>query len=128
MSDLLAEILGDKAQKTHSLEDVITCNQISVPEMERLQYESKRLKIGAAAMADEIASMRKQLASEKAAKSAILSSWKFSMMQVCLKRNIGGINRLIKDAIRTYEVYHLAGDQECHQEQETSIIWRSGFA
>ena len=62
-------------------------------------------------MSDEIARVRKQLASEKAAKSAILSSWKYSMMH--LKRN--GTNRLIKDAIRTYEVYHLAGER--HQEQ-----------
>jgi hypothetical protein len=116
MSDLLAEILGDKAQKTHSLEDVIVCDHVSLPEIERLQYEIKKLKVGAAAMADEIASARKQLASERAAKSAILSSWKYSMMQVCLKRNNGGMNRLIKDAIKTYEVYHLAS--ECHQEQQ----------
>ena len=91
MSDLLAEILGDKAQKTRSLEDVIVCDHVSFPEIERLQYEIKKLKIGSAAMADEIASVRKELAKERVAKVAILSSWKYSMLRV--RRNADVVNR-----------------------------------
>jgi hypothetical protein len=85
MSDLLAEILGNKAPKMHSLKDVLSCHHVSLPEIERLQHKIAELELGKAAMADEIAKMRAQLAKERAAKVAILSSWKYSMMRVCLK-------------------------------------------
>jgi hypothetical protein len=85
MSDLLAEILGGKATKMYALEDVLTCHHVSLPEIERLQYKITELELGKAKMAEEINKMRSELAKERAAKVAILSSWKYSMMRVCLK-------------------------------------------
>ena len=82
MTSLLAEILGDKkATKQHSLEEVMVFDHVSLPELERLQHEITKLKLGQAAMVDEIARIRKELAHEKATKLAILSSWKYSMLR-----------------------------------------------
>jgi len=77
---LLAEILGGEVPKMHALEDVLVHGHVSLPEIERLQYEITELKLGKAAMAEEIAKMRAELAKERAAKVAILASWKYSMM------------------------------------------------
>ena len=81
MSDLLVEIMVEKVQKK-SLEDVTVCHHVSLPEIERSQYEIAKLKLGQAAMADEVARFRKELAKEKAAKTAILASWKYAMMRL----------------------------------------------
>ena len=64
-----------------SLEDV-TVRHHSLPEIERLQYEITKLKLGQAAMAEEVSKMRQELAKEKAAKTAILASWKLSMRRL----------------------------------------------
>ena len=81
MTDLLAEIMGEKVQKK-SFEDVTVCHHVSLPEIERLQYEITKLKLGQAAMAEEVGKMRQELANEKAAKTAILASWKYSTMRL----------------------------------------------
>ena len=81
MSDLLAEIMGEKVQQK-SLDDVIVRHHVSLPEIERLQYEITKLKLGQAAMAEEVSKMRQELAKERAAKTAILASWKLSMRRL----------------------------------------------
>ena len=81
MSVLLSEIMGEKIQKK-SFEDMTVCHHISLPEIERLQYEITKLKLGQEAMAEEVSKMRQELANEKAAKTATLASWKYSMMRL----------------------------------------------
>ena len=81
MSDLLAEIMGEKVLQK-SLDDVIMRHHVSLPEIERLHYEITKLKLGQAAMAEEVSKMRQELAKERAAKTAILASWKLSMRRL----------------------------------------------
>ena len=81
MSDLLAEIMGEKVFQK-SLDDVIVRHHVSLPEIERLQHEITKLKLGQAAMAEEVSKMRQELTKEKAAKTAILASWKLSMRRL----------------------------------------------
>ena len=78
---LLAEIMGGQPPKKHTLDDVIVCDHVSSSEIERLELDITELKIGKDAMAKEIIRLRAQLAKERAAKLAILASWKTSMMR-----------------------------------------------
>jgi hypothetical protein len=81
MSDLLAEILSEP-KVISALSKQIDGHYISLPELDRMRLQLLELEIGQAAMANELARIRKELAKEKAAKVAILASWKYSMMQV----------------------------------------------
>jgi hypothetical protein len=80
MSDLLAEILGEP-KVIRALSEQIDGPYMSVPEIDRMRLQILELEVGQAAMADELARIRKELAKEKAAKVAILASWKYSMMR-----------------------------------------------
>ncbi len=80
MSTLLAEILGEP-KVMHALSERIDGPYVSVPEIDRMRLQILELEVGQAAMADELARIRKELAKEKAAKLAILTSWKYSMLQ-----------------------------------------------
>jgi hypothetical protein len=75
---LFAEIMASQPPKKYTLDDVIVCDHVSSSEIERLELE---IKIGNEVMAKEIIRLRAQLAKEKAAKLAILASWKTSMMR-----------------------------------------------
>ena len=78
---LLAEIMGGQPPKKYTLDDVIVCDHVSLPEIERLELEITELKIGKEAMDEEIIRIRLELAKERAAKFAILASWKCSTMR-----------------------------------------------
>jgi hypothetical protein len=80
MSDLLAEILGEP-KVIRALSERIDGPYLSVPEIDRMRLQILELEVGQAAMADELARIRNELAKEKAAKLAILTSWKYSMIQ-----------------------------------------------
>ncbi len=80
MTTLLAEILGEP-KVIHALSERINGHYLSVPEMDRMRLQILELEVGQAAMADELARIRRELAKEKAAKLAILTSWKYSMLQ-----------------------------------------------
>jgi len=80
MTKLLGEILGEP-QVIHALSERIDGQYYSVPEMNRMRLQLLELEVGQAAMTDELARIRRELAHEKAAKVAILASWKCSMMR-----------------------------------------------
>ena len=80
MTKLLGEILGEP-QVIHALSERIDGQYYSVPEMNRMRLQLLELEVGQAAMTDELTRIRRELAHEKAAKMAILASWKYSMMR-----------------------------------------------
>ena len=80
---LLAEIMGGQPQK-YTLDDALVCDHVSIRQIDLLQYDITELRIGKEAMAVELTRLRAELAKERAAKLAILASWKYSMMKVRL--------------------------------------------
>jgi hypothetical protein len=78
---IIAEIMGGQPPKKYAFDDVLVCHHVSLPEIELLQYEITQLKIGKEAMAEEIRRIRAELATERAAKKAILASWKCTLMR-----------------------------------------------
>ncbi len=80
MSTLFDEILGEP-KVMRALSERIDGHYLSVPEIDRMRLQILELEVGQAAIADELARIRQELAKEKAAKLAILTSWKYSMLQ-----------------------------------------------
>ena len=80
MTELLGELLGEP-KVISALSKQIDGHYLSVPEIDRMRLQLLELEVGQAALANELARIRKELAKEKAAKVAILASWKYSMMR-----------------------------------------------
>ena len=78
MTELLGELLGEP-KVISALSEQIDRHYVSVPEIDRMRLQLLELEVGQAALANELARIRKELAKEKAAKVAILASWKYSM-------------------------------------------------
>jgi hypothetical protein len=82
MTEWLGEIVGEP-KVIRALTERIDGPYFSLPEIERMRLQIIELEHGKEAMANELARIRGELLMAKAAKLAILSSWKYSMMQVC---------------------------------------------
>jgi len=67
-----------------SCEDMTVRHQ-SLPDIEDLFHEITKLRLGQEEMAKEVRKMRQELEKEKAAKTAIIASWKYSMMRLKLE-------------------------------------------
>ena len=78
---LLAEIMGGQPPQKYTLDDALVRDHVSIRQIDLLQYEITELKIGKEAMAAELTRLRAELAKERAAKLAILASWKCSMLR-----------------------------------------------
>lgn len=76
---LFREIAGHTKGK---LEDVLVGDHICTLSMDRLHFENLKLKVGMEEAKKTIHRLCEEVEKEKATKRAILSSWKYSMIEV----------------------------------------------
>ena len=80
MTEWLGKVLGEP-KLIRMLSERVDGHYFSVPEIDRMALQIIELERGQAAMVDELNRMRRELEQAKAAKLAILASWKYSMMR-----------------------------------------------